>query len=582
MRKKEKSFGVKLYSMFLISILFPVVIAMASFWMYVGRASIEREEKNSQYILNSVSQNLELQFSENDNIRDTFYVNKKVFQQAESMNNAKLYQYYDELTRIDIENTYVVTLTKMLHTSALNVRAVVFFPASDGDTAYYLGKERAEIQEITYQDYREEEWFQKIINGEEDSYYTSGIPDYITNKELGEIYSYMVPLQDVDSNRIIGVIRMDVSMKTLQSTLDAVGDAKNTGMLLMQKDKILAKSSELGDVTGITEKRIQINGKNFQFVKKSIPETNLEIAYIYSHSGIYREFFVVSLLAALVVAAGLSVAFLYYRKQATQMVNDVQKITDVIQSVESGDLRQHIGPLTNSEFEKIAEAINHMIDSLKEYIEKEYILVIQQQKAEYKALQSQINPHFLYNTLNGFVALNRMGEKKILEKSIIELSRLFRYVCGRQEMARVKEEIAFLEDYLKLEKLKYDERLEYMIWIDEECKEKMIPKLLLQPIVENSIKHGMGDTDDPIMIRISATGADVQGIGKVMVLTVRDNGVGFKENSRDDGSQHVGIQNVKTRAELYCKDVIFQCVSKPGQGTKTTFIFPEEEEQEEL
>lgn len=577
MNKREKTFSAKLYSMFLISMLIPTIITMVCFWIYINRLEIEREERNSQNILNSVLQNLELQFSENNNIRDAFYVHKKVFQEAESLNNPRLYQYYDELTRIDIEDNYIVTLTKLLHTSARDVRAVVFFPAAGEETAYYLGKDSAEIREISYPGYQDELWYQKVTEEKEDAYYyISDIPDYMPNKKLGEVYSYVTPLKDVNNHKILGVVKIDVSKKTLQNTLDALENSEDTGLMLMQEGEVFAKSSGLGEVEEIKENQVMAGNRTYQTVKKAVPKTDLQIVYLYSRITIYREFAYVIIISILVVMSGWVLAFFYYRFQAGKMVSDVQKITNVVQGVENGNLNHHIEIHDSSEFGRIAEAINHMIDSLKAYIEKEYILVIQQQKAEYRALQSQINPHFLYNTLNGFVALNRMGEKKSLEKSIIGLSRLFHYACSRQDTSRVKDELDFLEEYLKLEKLKYAERLEYLIWVDAECKEKRIPKLLLQPVVENSIKHGMGDTDQAIMIQISATYTNVKGIGNVMTLTVRDNGVGFDNRYMEDEGQHIGITNVRTRAELYCKNVVFQCVSRLGKGTGTTFVFPDE------
>lgn len=577
MNKKEKTFSAKLYSMFLISMLIPAIIAMLCFGIYANRLAIRREERNSQNILNSVSQNLELQFSGNDSIRDAFYVHKKVFQEAESLNNPGLYQYYDELTRIDIENNYIVTLTKLLHTSALDVRAVVFFPALGEETAYYLGKDSAKIREISYPGYKEELWYKAVTEEKENAYYyISDIPEYMPNKGLGEIYSYVTPLRAGDNHKILGAVKIDVSKKTLQNTLDTLENTSDTGLMLVQKGAVFAKSSELGEVKEIRENHVIAGNRKYRMLTKAVPKTNLEIVYLYSPASIYKEFAYVMIFSIMVVMSGGILAFSYYRYQAKKIVSDVQKITNVVQSMENGNLDNHIEALNNSEFERIAGAINHMTDSLKTYIEKEYILVIQQQKAEYKALQSQINPHFLYNTLNGFVALNRMGEKKTLEKSIIELSRLFHYACSKKDTSRVKDELNFLEEYLKLEKLKYAERLTYLIWTDDACREKEIPKLLLQPIVENSIKHGMGDTEQPIMIQISAMYTKVKGIGNVMILTVRDNGVGFNSECGDDGEEHIGIANVRTRAELYRKNVIFQCVSQLGKGTKTTFVFPEE------
>lgn len=284
-------------------------------------------------------------------------------------------------------------------------------------------------------------------------------------------------------------------------------------------------------------------------------------------------------LSLLILLTGGVLAFVNYRRQARKMVADVQRITGALQQVEKGNLDINIQLKEESEFRKIAEAINRMADHLKRYIEKEYLMELQQQKAEYRALQSQINPHFLYNTLNGFIALNRMGEKKVLERSIVGLSRLFRYACSRQDSATVQEETKFLEDYLKLEKLKHQERLDYMIWTDEESRKKVIPKLLLQPIVENSIKHGMGDEERHIMISVLARAAQVKGIGNVVILSVRDNGVGFEEAKKEKGGG-VGIENVRERVQLFDKKAIFQCISVPGKGTKTTIVFPEEREGE--
>lgn len=577
MNKKGKTFGAKLYSMFMISMLIPTFIAMLCFGIYSNQLAIEREEKNIQNILNSVSQNLELQFSEIENIRDTFYIYKKVFQEAESLNNEKLYRYYDELTRIDIENNYIVTLTKLLHTSTQEVRAVVFFPVSGKDTAYYLGKDSTQIKEIAYPEYKEEPWYRAVTEENAAKYYhMSGIPEYMPNKKLGEIYSYVTALKNVDTHKTIGVVKIDVSQKMLQETLDTLQKSKDSGLLLLQKGKVLAKSTGVGKIEEIGEQKAYVEGRKFQTVRQEVPGTDLEIVYLYSRAALYRDFAYVMGLLLLIVLGGVILAFCYYRYQTKKMVGDVQKITEVIQCVEKGDLDHHIEIGDDSEFGKIAVVINQMTENLKEYIEKEYILVIQQQKAEYRALQSQINPHFLYNTLNGFVALNRMGEKKVLERCIIGLSKLFRYAYSSKDTVCVNEEITFLEEYLNLEKLKCEERLEYLIWVDEECEEKKIPKLLLQPIVENSIKHGMGDTDRPMMIRIFATYTNVKGIGNVMVLAVRDNGVGFESGSTETKEQHVGVENVRTRAELYCKNAIFQCVSEPGCGTKTTFIFPDE------
>lgn len=581
MGKRSKTFDSKLYSMFIGSVLIPALIAILCFWVYSTYVTVEREEKNIQNILDSVSQNIELQLLDIQNIEEAFYINSEVFQEAEALNNHELSVAYDELTRIQLQENYEMTLTKMIHTSSQNIRAVTFFPMSDGDIGYYLGKNRSDLQETEYPGYHEEEWFYEAAASPTEPFFTRPDADTLPEGESAEIYSYVKAVRSMDNtSRVIGVVKIDIDQQMLLDTLDMFAIADENGLILLQNSVSFAASQWIGEEPDVQEEdKVSLQGAVYQVYTRDIPNTGLTIGFLESRASLYRGYVVIILLSILILAAGVALAFVNYRRQAKKMVADVQKITNVIQRVEKGELNAHIRLETDSEFWKIAEVINQMIDNLKEYIDKEYLLVIQQQKAEYKALQSQINPHFLYNTLNGFVALNRMGEKEALEQGIVELSRLFRYAYSSREIVPVREEMKFLEDYLKLEKLKYDGRLDYIIWLDKGCAEKEIPKLLLQPIVENSIRHGMGNTNDPILIRILAESAEVKGIGKVIILTVRDNGVGFDSRSMEakkDG-EHVGVDNVRARVELYCKEAVFQCVSRPGKGTKTTIVFPDRE-----
>ena len=585
MMKKEQAFGTKLYSMFIGSILIPALIAILCFGGYSNKTINEREERNIQNILNSVSQNLEMQISAVKNIEQAFYIYKEVFQEAEMLNNPGLYENYDELTKLDIENGYTMTLTKLLQTSGQDIRAVVFFPVSGEDTAYYLGKDNARLREINYPGYKGENWYQEAVENEDEAdFKRMHTPDYMPNKKLGSVYSYIKSVRDMNSGRVIGVVKIDVSGRQIEETFSVLEQNGDSGLMLLKNGEYFAASEwieEKGGIQIIDRDRVKAGNTVYYMRSEAIDETTLSLAYLDSRTTLYKGFLSIIVLSMLIMMAGVILAFINYRHQASKMVQDVERITDVLQQVEKGNFDARIAIRKESEFKKIADAVNEMADHLKTYVEKEYIMEIQQQRAEYRALQSQINPHFLYNTLNGFVALNRMGEKKVLERSIIELSRLFRYTCTNKEEVTIQEEIRFLEDYLNLEKLKYEERLEYMIWTDEESRGRRIPKMLLQPVVENSIKHGMGDGSLSVMIRIMAETTEVKGAGKATVLTVRDNGAGFDSSAPVKEGEHVGVDNVKARVELFCRNAIFQCSSKPGEGTKTTIVFPYEKEGEE-
>ena len=568
MWRRKKTFRAKIYSMHLYSVLILSVIVLLSFGGYSMYEFHEREERNIENVLNSVSQNLELQFSEVKEVRDAFYFND-VFKKAEQLNNPKLYEYYDSMKLIDMENAYSLTLQKIMHTSSQKIRTIAFFPTSGGDFVYCLGMRSADIQQKEYKDYQIEEWYLEAVeNPQNVVLYKPHIPSYMDNPRLGEVYSYICGITDLDTRKLIGVIKIDIDAADMLSTLKMFADTEGNAIILLKDGKVFAQSG-----------KIEEELESYTIVGKDIPNTGLKVAYLNTFWHQYGGYINLLLGALMIIGFAVFLAFINYQKHARKMVADMNLIMEGVHKIENGKLEQRIEIESDSEYQKIAKVINHMTERLKEYIEREYVLVIQQQKAQYLALQSQINPHFLYNTLNGFIGLNRMGEKMSLEKSIIGLSNLFRYTCSAKDTATVGEEMNFLHDYIKLEKLKYEEQLQYVFDIDDECRQRTIPKLLLQPIVENSSKYGRGNTDRILEILICAKRENIKGIGHVMVLSVNDNGVGFDVNAKEQ-EESVGLKNVRTRTELYCKNAVYQCISKQGEGTKTILIFPEEGDTE--
>ena len=205
-----------------------------------------------------------------------------------------------------------------------------------------------------------------------------------------------------------------------------------------------------------------------------------------------------------------------------------------MQEVAKGDLNTSVpdtvllknDSFNTEEFSLIAENLNEMIQKLQLYIDRSYKYEISRQEAEYRALQSQINPHFLYNTLNCFISMNRLGMKKELEDSIIQLTRIFRYTCNNAKLTTVKEEFAFCTQYCQLLKMRYDERLTFHCQVEEEAAGISIPRLLIQPLVENAIYHGIRNVRRMGHIRITGRLEEEQ-----VILAVEDNGKGFPQES---------------------------------------------------
>ena len=188
------------------------------------------------------------------------------------------------------------------------------------------------------------------------------------------------------------------------------------------------------------------------------------------------------------------------------------------------------------------------------------------------ALTGQINPHFLFNTLNSISSLVRTNPE-LARQLILRLSNILRRLLRRQETyTPLREELDLVEDYMSIERVRMGDKLQFSTEVEDGALDAMVPSMLLQPLVENSIKHGISPKIDGGSIRISGR----RSSGR-LVLEVRDNGVGIPPD-RQDGlyDEGVGLSNVRERVKtLYGSDCVFRVVSQEGQGTTVEIELPD-------
>ena len=166
-------------------------------------------------------------------------------------------------------------------------------------------------------------------------------------------------------------------------------------------------------------------------------------------------------------------------------------------------------------------------------------------KADLEALQSKINPHFLFNSLNSIAGLATIAPEKV-EDAVLKLAELFRSTIKDNEMfSTIGEEIRLIKNYLDIEKIRFGKRLEYDIEVGDELNTVKIPHLLIQPLVENAIKHGIEPLPEGGSVYIS-----IQNKTDQIIISVNDNGVGLK----NDITFGYGLTNIKKRLENIYKD----------------------------
>lgn len=261
----------------------------------------------------------------------------------------------------------------------------------------------------------------------------------------------------------------------------------------------------------------------------------------------------------------------------------LSQVSEAIYKFSTGDFEQRVEVTTHDEVGEVAECFNRMVEDIKLLIEKNYVITLKEKESELAALQAQINPHFLYNTLDSLYWQAQDAGNEELAETIIALSQLFRLVLsqGKKEVT-VGQEIELVSRYLQIQKVRFDKRLNYEIEVEEAVKKAKIPKLIVQPFVENAIVHGFENVSVPC--HLSVTGRKVNDY---VQFEIRDTGIGmrqdqidaiFEEEPEKYAKQRVGrfaIKNIKERLQLkYHEDFKLEIQSDVGHGTVVILTVP--------
>jgi two-component system LytT family sensor kinase len=193
-------------------------------------------------------------------------------------------------------------------------------------------------------------------------------------------------------------------------------------------------------------------------------------------------------------------------------------------------------------------------------------------EARLAALTSQINPHFLFNTLNSVSSLIRSNPEQA-RNVVYKLSSILRRLLRKTDnLTPLREELAFIDNYMSIEMVRFGEKLRFVKEIEPETLDRLVPSMLLQPIIENSIRHGLSSKIEGGMIRVRTWLAD----GKLQLM-VEDDGVGIPETRLATlFEQGIGVSNVNERLKvLFGQDYRMWIDSKPGEGTRTGIEIPE-------
>jgi len=287
-------------------------------------------------------------------------------------------------------------------------------------------------------------------------------------------------------------------------------------------------------------------------------------------------------IALLLFAVALSLAFLL----SDEITKPIKSLEISMKEVEKGNFEHAALEVRDAnEIGRLSRNFNMMTEEIQKLMEKNAKEEQAKRRSELKALQAQINPHFLYNTLDSIIWMAEWGKTQEVVSITASLAKLLRRsISNEQELVTIEEEAAYTKEYLTIQKMRYKDKLEYEIFLEPEIAQEKVIKLVLQPLVENAIYHGIKYKEGKGLIQIRGFRE-----GDRVFLQVADDGNGmdaetlehiFEKHTRDTKSNGVGLNNVRERIQLYYGaeyGLSFQ--SRPGEGTVATIILPAGKEE---
>lgn len=328
---------------------------------------------------------------------------------------------------------------------------------------------------------------------------------------------------------------------------------------------------------------VKLQNNNELLTYSSIEQTDWKVVYLVPVKELLMGIRPIFSVTILVILGCLAVSMIISLYISSILTSPIKKLLSSMKRVKKGYFKEKVDFKYTDEIGMLGLEYNDMIDNLHDLIDKVYKLQIRERESELKALQAQINPHFLYNTLDAIYWKAEKSKDEDIAEMVYALSRLFRLTLNRgNEFTEVKNEKEFIEYYLLLQRRRFRQKLEYIIDIDNSILQFIMPKLILQPFVENAIIHGTERDNSKSVIQVKGYLNDSR-----LYFIIEDDGAGMSDDmikqllgskSADKASNNqkgYAIRNVNERLSLYYPDnYSLNIFSEPGKGTRVEIDIP--------
>ncbi|RED58761.1 cache domain-containing sensor histidine kinase [Cohnella phaseoli] len=444
-----------------------------------------------------------------------------------------------------------------------------------------------------YVDVKEQSWYSEAKEGRGKVFISPSHVQPVFKEDYRWVVSLSREIRSPDNTKGLGILLVDLNFSVINDILNGIELGKRGYVYIIDRSgRVVYHPQQQLLYSNLKTEKIEeaLALDNGSFITNEGGQSRI---YTVQDSGFGWKIVGVSYVSELVnnkgemqtsffILGGISlvVALLLYFLLSRNLTRPIHQMQKHMSEVEKGNFDIQVPVDSTREIGMLDRAFNLMVVRIRELMAQ----VVKEQefkrKSELNALQAQINPHFLYNTLDSIVWMAENDKSAEVVRMTSALARLFRASISKgSELVPVRNEVEHISNYLTIQKMRYRDKLDFCIDVDDAIKGNLTLKVLLQPLVENAIYHGIKNKYGTGTIRITG-----EREGETIVLRVNDNGVGMDEETRKsllspatDAKQGkgVGLMNVHERIRLYFGKIYGLTIdSEPDEGTTVTVKFP--------
>jgi two-component system sensor histidine kinase YesM len=572
------------------------VLAVSSLSYYKYTQNFQKQSAdNVQQTIVQLSYNIQFYLDELFQLSNEPYYNDTLMAQLEQGKPDTALGQYEKTQSVE----------KVLNDMIVNPRKDILSVYILSDTIYRGGVYSASVDYNA--GYKSYDWYQKALATDSAVFVPTHLEEMISNPKY-KVFSIVKRINSLSgSGRVLGVIKVDADYSVIESICGKIKTGEAGALFIADgNDAVIyssAKGKSLDTVYGEVKAHkspfiTTYNGAKYLVNFTQIPSANWTVVEMNSLNELNRGAAATRNATFLLAFACALLAIIILLIFTQSFLKPLMKIVRLMKEVQNGNLRvefpgqrsDEIGYLGSS-FNSMVSRINGMMEENVKLVTEVYEAKLLQSEAQMSALQSQIRPHFIHNTLNMISLMMQCGRNGEAIDNINKLSDLMRGMTNFDKDIPLEKEISLLDSYLGIQSSRYGGRLEYDIEVDNSLYSYVVPALTFQPIVENSVIHGCEKRKEPTHIRITSQAQDdflvflveddAGGIGAEKLARLREklsgagNGTAQPEPDASGRSGGIGLVNVNRRLKIRFGECYgLEVESAEGRGTRVTIRLP--------